>query len=67
MANNDTNVIMNKASYIGAEGIWIEAIKSSSSTQNNYYDFHIRACWKATGSNVNTTLGTIVRLYDPRG
>ena len=67
VANNDTNVIMNKASYIGAEGIWIEAIKSSSSTQNNYYDFHIRACWKATGSNVNTTLGTIVRLYDPRG
>lgn len=65
----DTNRITDKTSYIRSEGIWIEAIKPATSTSSNrgYYDFHIRACWMAAGSNVPTTLGTIVRLYDPRG
>lgn len=48
-----------------SQGIWIEAIKSNK--KENYYDFHIRACWSAAGVNVPSTIGTIVRLYDPRG
>ncbi len=45
-----------------AEGIWIQAVESAG---NNFYDFHIRACWSTPGSAVPTTLGTIVRLYEP--
>lgn len=60
----DSNAITNpSARYSRAEGIWVEKVHLANT---NYYDFHIRACWSAPGSNVNTTLGTIVRLYDPR-
>lgn len=59
----DSNAITNpSASYSRSEGIWVEKVHLA---HTNYYDFHIRACWSAPGSNVNTTLGTIVRLYDP--
>lgn len=60
----DSNAITDPfARYNRAEGIWVEKVHLANT---NYYDFHIRACWSAPGSNVNTTLGTIVRLYDPR-
>jgi len=50
-----------------AEGIWIEAV-SLATTQSKlgYIDFHIRACWQSIGQSVPVTLGTIVRLYEPR-
>lgn len=61
----DTNVLKS------SQGIWIEAIRSGNSTDPNqasgYIDFHIRACWDAPGSTVPMNLGTIVRLYEPRG
>ena len=47
--------------YTGTYGLWIEAEKKSS--DQNFIDFHIRACWDAPGSDVPVTLGTIVRLY----
>ncbi|HRQ86801.1 MAG TPA: type II secretion system protein [Candidatus Saccharibacteria bacterium] len=55
-----------------AEGMWIEAIRSADSAdpaQANigFIDFHIRACWDSPGLPVPMTLGTIVRLYEPRG
>lgn len=51
-----------------SQGVWIEAIRSGSSTISaGYIDFHIRACWDAPGSSVPLNLGTIVRLYEPRG
>lgn len=55
-----------------AQGIWIEAVHRTSFTnaeQSNtgYVDFHIRACWDNPGQAVPLTLGTIVRLYEPRG
>lgn len=54
-----------------ADGIWIEGIRSATSSdvsQSNigYIDFHIRACWNSVGQTAPLTLGTIVRLYDPR-
>lgn len=49
-----------------AYGIWIEAVRSGSVGQLGYIDFHIRTCWNSPGSNVVSTLGTIVRLYEPR-
>lgn len=54
-----------------ADGIWIEAIRSDPSIDINqsnigYIDFHILACWDSPGQAVPVTLGTIVRLYEPR-
>jgi len=55
-----------------SNGVWIEPIRSSSSadpaqSNSGFIDFHIRACWDAPGLNVPINLGTIVRLYEPRG
>lgn len=55
-----------------AEGIWIEGVRSATVLDNNqsntgYVDFHIRACWDSPGQDMPVTLGTIVRLYEPRG
>lgn len=55
-----------------AEGIWIEAVRSDPTGDVNqanagFIDFHIRACWDSAGQSEPVTLGTIVRLYEPRG
>ncbi|MFZ1360920.1 MAG: hypothetical protein WAS27_02760 [Candidatus Saccharimonadales bacterium] len=51
-----------------AEGIWIQAVRSPvQDNRPGSYDFHIRACWKTPGQATPVTLGTIVRLYEPRG
>ena len=55
-----------------SEGLWIEAVRSATVSGNNqenagYIDFHIRACWDSPGQSVPVTIGTIVRLYEPRG
>ena len=57
---------------VSAEGLWIEAIRSTTITGNNqdnagYIDFYIRACWDSPGQNIPVTLDTVVRLYEPRG
>lgn len=59
-------------SFAHAEGMWIEALRSEQSSdvdQSNtgYIDFYLRACWDSPGLNRPMTLGTIVRLYEPRG
>ena len=51
-----------------SDGLWIQAVKSPViDNQPGFYDFHIRACWNSPGQAVPLTLGTIVRLYEPRG
>lgn len=63
-----------------AEGIWIQAVRWPNLTtgsdtdpapanekKSGYYDFHIRACWTTPGQSKPVTIGTIVRLYEPRG
>lgn len=47
-------------------GLWIEAVQSRPGEPTGFIDFHIRACWDSPGSSVPVTLGTIVRLYEPR-
>lgn len=61
-------VVYNADSSINqAYGIWVEAVPSGVSTNGTgFVDFHIRACWSGAGSSVPMTLGTIVRLYEPR-
>lgn len=65
------DIVDEQAILTAAEGIWIEAVRSSvvnSDNQQNagFIDFHIRACWDSTGQTVPVTIGTIVRLYEPR-
>lgn len=51
------------------EGIWVEAVRPSTPITNSdgsvitYLDLHIRACWEPPFNSVDSTLGTIVRLY----
>lgn len=64
--NTDTDPIISST-----DGIWIEAVRSQGSADKNqsdigFIDFHIRACWDSVGQSVPVTLGTIVRLYEPR-
>ena len=56
----------------GSQGVWVEAVRSAISpdpTRANvgYVDFHIRSCWYTPGLSSPMTIGTIVRLYEPRG
>ena len=50
-----------------AEGIWVIPIKSGSTLNGvpEFYDFHIYTCWTAPGREYPTTIGTIMRLYNP--
>ncbi|MFZ1250365.1 MAG: prepilin-type N-terminal cleavage/methylation domain-containing protein [Candidatus Microsaccharimonas sp.] len=53
----------------GSQGLWVEGVRSSVTSGENasYIDFHIRACWDGPGQGSPMNLGTIVRLYEPRG
>lgn len=60
-------IIYNPDSSVNATyGLWTEAIPSSGTDGPGFVDFHIRACWESAGSDIPSTLGTIVRLYEPR-
>lgn len=62
-----SQVIYNTDSSINqAYGIWIEAVPSDDEKGTGFVDFHIRSCWSGAGSATPVTLGTIVRLYEPR-
>lgn len=50
-----------------SHGLWVEAVRSAPSGSGGYIDFHIRGCWATAGSRQPMNLGTIVRLYEPRG
>jgi type II secretory pathway pseudopilin PulG len=52
---------------LSAEGIWIDAAGSSETKPGNsdYYDFYIRTCWQAAGTMTQSTITTVVRLYNP--
>ena len=53
---------------VRAEGIWIITVLSNDAADHKppeFYDFYIRACWHAPGRNVPSTIGTVVRLYNP--
>jgi type II secretory pathway pseudopilin PulG len=62
-----SQVVYNDDSTINsAYGLWVEALPSVSADGPGFVDFHIRACWSSSGSPAPVTLGTIVRLYEPR-
>lgn len=60
-------VVYNSDSSINqAYGIWVEAVPSNTTDGPGFVDFHIRACWDGPTGATPMTLGTIVRLYEPR-
>lgn len=58
-----------------AEGIYVVAVKDIDKTNvvevggvkkaAAFFDFYIRSCWMAPGSDVPTVVSTVIRLYDP--
>lgn len=49
------------------EGIWDVIVKENvaAGQPTTFYDFHIYTCWFPPGAKRPTTIGTIVRLYNP--
>ncbi|MBC7868848.1 hypothetical protein H7X69_01550 [Candidatus Saccharibacteria bacterium] len=56
----------NASVLMSAEGLWVEAVAGPLGTSSRSIDFHIRACWQSSAQTTPMTLGTIVRLYEPR-
>jgi len=51
-----------------AESIWVIAVQGEEdhvTHEPQFYDFHIRTCWHSVGRMAPSTIGTIVRLYNP--
>lgn len=48
-----------------AQGIWITAVAADNSANPEYYDFYIRTCWFAPGSDDSVTISTVTRLSNP--
>lgn len=46
-----------------SEGISVRLVRSGSGSRK--YDAYIQACWMGVGASRPSTIGTIVRLYDP--
>lgn len=68
--NSSDGTLKESGSYreiSAAEGIWVVAVRSdkSENVQSEYYDFYIRTCWNAPGRIAPSTIGTIIRLYNP--
>jgi len=64
----------NNNATVTSKGIWIEGVRTAQETSTTsltrnagYIDYYIRACWAAPGLEKPLTMGTIVRLYEPRG
>lgn len=67
--NTDTTFRDNFTTLTDAEGIWIipveSAVKAPDGVSPEFYDFHVYTCWTAPGRDRSTTIGTIMRLYNP--
>ena len=60
-----------------AEGIWVLSVRDATKLTKDspddeikkkvpdFFDFHIRTCWYAPGRAQPSTIGTIIRLYNP--
>jgi len=59
----------NSKTVQSAQGIWVITVPQetgSISGTPQFYDFHIYTCWYGPGREIPTTIGTILRLYNPR-
>jgi len=65
---DDSNVIdsVNNTVVSGVEGLWVAVVAAPFEHNRSFFDFHIRACWRAPGKRVPSQIGTVVRVYNPR-
>lgn len=72
--NSDQMFELGDYRYVArAEGIWVIATRDETRKNPDgvveavpeFYDFHIYTCWVAPGRDRPSTIGTIVRLYNP--
>lgn len=48
-----------------AYGMWVQITEAEGTAGNqNAYDVHVFACWQSVGPGPESTIGTVVRLYD---
>jgi len=67
-SNTDENLREAYTDLQSAEGIWVIPVTSTTTStagQPEFFDFHIYTCWNAPGREIPTTIGTIMRLYNP--
>ncbi len=50
-----------------AEGIWVTAVASGEAIDGKpeFYDYYIQTCWNGPNQSYPTTIGTVIRLYNP--
>ncbi len=67
---SDDLISDNSTTVQSVQGLWVITIPQEGVYSNNstpqFYDFHIYTCWYGPGRDVPTTIGTILRLYNPR-
>lgn len=66
--NDSADQLSESAAYrtaARAEGVWVIAVKDQDNTVPEFYDFHIYTCWYAPNRSTPSTIGTILRLYNP--
>ncbi|MBR3220492.1 hypothetical protein IKF76_01330 [Candidatus Saccharibacteria bacterium] len=65
-SNSDELLEQDEYRFISrVEGIWVISVRDAVHNVPEFFDFHIRTCWYAPGRPTPTTIGTIVRLYNP--
>lgn len=68
---DDQALISDNATNISSvQGLWVNTVPAqvNSSVANakpEFFDFHVYACWYGPGRNHPSTIGTILRLYNP--
>ncbi len=70
-ASSESLISDNSTEVKSVQGIWVITISQQSggavvTDTPQFYDFHIYTCWYGPGRNTPTTIGTILRLYNPR-
>jgi Tfp pilus assembly protein PilE len=68
IANNPNLADSSVTSIHSVEGLQVFAVRSATTRngQPEYFDFHIRACWRAAGQRVDSHLSTVTRALNPR-
>jgi hypothetical protein len=70
-AGTDGNLLTETAIFddvVSVEGLQVFAVASANliNGQPEFFDFHVRSCWRPAGQNTDTKLSTIIRSLNPR-
>lgn len=53
------------AAATAGNGLWVEAVKITTSSGVNYVDVYVKACWSPATGSITQEAKTVVRLYAP--